>query len=265
MHKSRNCIIVVILLITSIIILLPFYWLKNKPIHISVDDVEICMRDMQEYDKQYASVFQQPFFSNLRKLHLQTGAKFTLYTYERSGNYHVSKIPKRFIHEIQNSADWLRFGFHAKEPEFIKDSVSRIEYFESSYNSLEKSELLGGGGKKLRLHYYYATPEEVDFLKDKGVEVLFSADDERVSYSLPKVIDRELQKKETISYRGMTYERTDIRIEKTWCPIIDLILNRNDDKIVIFTHEWALQDRFNRLKFYMTIYFLGFYCVEFIN
>lgn len=145
MHNSRNRIIVVLLSITTVIILLPFYWFKNKPVHISIDDVEVCMRDLQENDKQYASVFQQPFLSNIRKLHQQTGAKFTLYTYERSGSYHASKISKRFIHEIRNNADWLRFGFHAKEPEFIKDSVSRIEYFESSYNSLEKSGLLWGG------------------------------------------------------------------------------------------------------------------------
>lgn len=145
MHNSRNRIIVVLLSITTVIIMLPFYWFKNKPVHISIDDVEVCMRDLQENDKQYASVFQQSFLSNIRKLHQQTGAKFTLYTYVRSGSYYVKKIPKRFIREIQNNADWLRFGFHAKEPEFIKDSVSRIEYFESSYNSLEKSGLLWGG------------------------------------------------------------------------------------------------------------------------
>ena len=266
MHKSRNSIIiVVILLITSIFILLPFYWLKHKPVHVSIDDVEICLRDLQDNDEQYLSVFQQPFLSNLRRLHQQTGAKFTLYTYECSGNYHVSKIPKRFIHEIRENADWLRFGFHAKEPEFIKDSVTRLEYFKEAYASLESSKLVVCGGGNLRLHYYYATPEEVAFLKEKGVKVLLSADDDRISYSLPQNINKLLLQKENIIYNGMTYERTDIRIEKTWCPIIDLLKNRNDEMIVVFTHEWAQQQqKVNRLKFLFTLYFLSLYKANFI-
>ena len=62
----------------------------------------------------------------------------------------------------------------------------------------------------------------------------------------------------------MIYECTDIRIENTVCPLIELFMNRNDDKIVIFTHEWALQQKWiNRAKFYMTILFLKFYGAEF--
>ena len=123
-----------------------------------------------------------------------------------------------------------------------------------------------GGGKNqvLRLHYYFATQDEVMYLKGKGVGTLLSADDERISYSLPRKIDSILQKEERISYHGMNYERTDIRIEKTVFPIADLIENRNDDKIIIFTHEWALAKTENIVKLYLTLYFLHFYNAVFI-
>ena len=102
------------------------------------------------------------------------------------------------------------------------------------------------------------------YLKGKGVGTLLSADDERISYSLPRKIDSILQKEERISYHGMNYERTDIRIEKTVFPIADLIENRNDDKIIIFTHEWALAKTENIVKLYLTLYFLHFYNAVFI-
>ena len=57
----------------------------------------------------------------------------------------------------------------------------------------------------------------------------------------------------------MTYERTDIRIEYTTFPIINLLKNRNDEKIVIFTHEWALNRHKNLLKFLFIISFLHIY------
>ena len=73
-----------------------------------------------------------------------------------------------------------------------------------------------------------------------------------------------LIKKEHVMYKGMIYERTDMRIEHTLFPILDLIENRNDETIVLFTHEWALEERINRIKFYLSILFLTIYQCDFI-
>lgn len=146
MHHRRS-IISVILIIIAIIVLCPYIWFYNKPIHLSIDDVEICMRDLQFQDSLYSSIFKHPFFSRLKSLHDNAGIKITLYTYEKSGEYSIAKIPQRFIQEFVDNKDWLLFGYHAKEPNFVKDSVASIEYFKKSFNVLKNSNItyLGGG------------------------------------------------------------------------------------------------------------------------
>lgn len=104
----------------------------------------------------------------------------------------------------------------------------------------------------------------MDFLKENGVEVLLSADDDRISYSLPKLVNDRLIREEHTLYNGIVYERTDIRIEHTIFPIVDLIENRNDETIVLFTHEWALEEKNNRIKFHISILFLTIYQCNFI-
>lgn len=144
MHYRKNRIITALSVFVAAVVFLPFLCFYNKPVHFSIDDVEICMRDLCQGDKKYESIFQHSFFSFLEKLHNRTGAKITLYTYENCCDS-IGRIPKHLIQEIRDNADWLRFGYHAKVPEFIIDSVAIKEYFENSYNSFEKSGLIGGG------------------------------------------------------------------------------------------------------------------------
>lgn len=79
----------------------------------------------------------------------------------------------------------------------------------------------------------------VDFLKKRGVTTLLVADDNRISYSLSKVNNDKLITEDVLTYDGMTYIRTDIRVEKD-NVVQKLFTHCFDKELVVFAHEWAL-------------------------
>lgn len=57
----------------------------SKKVHISFDDVSLCLQDLANNKAIYSSIFDNQFLADLRNLHSQTGACFTLYVYEIDG------------------------------------------------------------------------------------------------------------------------------------------------------------------------------------
>lgn len=135
MHTSRYLIASFIATVILIISITPFYWFNKKPIHISIDDVETCLLDLQNNGHTYRDVFQQPFFHRLKTLHNITGLKITLYIYEESGDYNISKVPERFITDIHKSS-WIDMAFHAKNPSLQKKQIIENDAIISSFSNL---------------------------------------------------------------------------------------------------------------------------------
>ena len=68
-------------------------------------------------DNNYSSVFENKFFAELKELHDEFGAVFTLNcfnTYTGDGSYDISNIPDRYAAELAANSDWLKFAFHAE-------------------------------------------------------------------------------------------------------------------------------------------------------
>ena len=116
------------------------------------------------------------------------------------------------------------------------------------------SKLNGGGSSEiLRLHYYYATKNEVRLLKDKGITTLLSADDDRISYSLSPHYNKKLIIQGSLKHDGINYKSTDVRVERDNL-FFKLWTHRNDEELVVFTHEWALNSsKLNWIKFLILI------------
>lgn len=174
-----------------------FVHYQNKECHISIDDVSISMKDLTENEVVYTSIFDQDLFAWLRSLHNMTGAKFTLYVYEEDNVYSINEFPKKYKEEFEKNNSWLKIGYHAKNPSISKDSIANYEVFASSFNNVNNilSNKVGiAKAKMIRLHYFFATPEEVALLKRSGVAYLLSADDNRISYSLSKSRNDSLYK-----------------------------------------------------------------------
>ena len=260
--KIRVSIIVVILSVVLVFLLTPFYCYHDKKIHISIDDVWESFNDISRDSLMYNDVFEHPFFCKLKKAHELTGAKFTLYVYENVEDYSIDDIPQKYITQINCEKDWLRVGFHASNDTINRDSIGVFPSFSESFTRV--SEKLAGGAKTLRLQFYFATPDEVAFLGENGINTLLSADDDRISYSLPANYNDSLIINESLQYKNMLYERTDIRVEKDGGPFVNLYKNRNDDKLVLFTHEWALHNRRTEYELWFYLIFFSIYNCDFI-
>lgn len=243
---------------------LPLRKYSSVPVHVSIDDVELCMKDVASNESSYSSIFHQPFFGELRELHDDFGARFTLYIYAESTDFQIEDVPAKYRNELSANADWLQFGFHAIRPSFSKTETSNLDSFSSAFQRVSQAiERFAGDGSKsscLRLHYYYATPEERAFLANNGVKMLLTADNPgRESYSLSR-------HDSSFSDSAMRYLATDMRVENMGpFPFIDLARHDECDTLVLFTHEWALDSKMARLKFRRILHLLTNSNAIFIN
>lgn len=89
---------------------------ETRIMHISFDDVYECLYDITV--NEYNSAFENPMLADLKKLHEEYGAVFTLNCFIKSSkqnNYDIAKLPSRYKDELSSCADWLRFAFHAQD------------------------------------------------------------------------------------------------------------------------------------------------------
>lgn len=228
----------------------------DKVAHISIDDVSKCFINLCKDSIKYESIFDEPFFSYLKELHDDYGCSVTCYCFEQDGDYNISHVPKKFAHEFTANSDWLKFGFHGIKPSSHKPTNVNYSEFAFAFShfrkEVERFSSYQNLATILRLDYFYATPGEVEFLRENGVSTLLSADDDRRSYSLPYHKNSQIIDKNSIQYGGVKYLRTNIRIENIDFPYVNILRNRDRDTLVVFTHEWKL-NWLNRKKFQRTI------------
>jgi hypothetical protein len=251
MTKRRLiCIITAILLFG--IFILPFPFLNGKQVHLSLDDFHTAFIDLNK--KKYSTIFDQPTFHYLHSIHNTTGAKFTLYTFSKTKNWNISEVPSQYLNELAKGS-WIKIGFHSATPESSNNDSEELQKAFIDFKDAIPKNLQT---HTLRLHYYHSTQKDAQFLASNGIKTLLAADDNRISYSLPISINDSLINQQRIQKDSIVYERTDIRVEKSFFPIFNVWQHLQDKMLVIFTHEWAL-NTWNALMFRVLIYYLAFY------
>lgn len=244
------CVFVLLLLLWGGYFFHPFLH-TGRVAHISIDDVSKCFNNLCEDSMKYESIFEEPFFSYLKELHDDFNCTLTCYCFEKDCDYNISKMPSKYAREFTENSDWLKFGFHGIKPSSHKPNNVKYSEFTTAFSNFQKEvgrfASCHNIATMLRLDYFYATPGEVLFLRNNGVRTLLSADDDRRNYYLPYQKNRQLINENSIHYDGLKYLRTNIRIENTDFPYLNILRNRERDTLVIFTHEWKL-DRINKYK-----------------
>lgn len=213
----------------------------HKVAHISFDDVVLVLKELRNEADRYESIFDCRFLRDLRDLHNDYGAKFSLYIFEHSTDFNIAEMPLKFKKEFKANASWLKFGFHATDPAWPEKTDLRK--FDLSFSSVLKAICEFADSSSIspiiRLHYYYATDSMVSIMERTGkVKGLLCADDERNSYNLSQQENYWLQKHFFVG-KSLKYFKTNLRYENVWCMDYSLALLQNRDTLVFFTHEWA--------------------------
>lgn len=184
---------------------------KIKYMHISFDDVCLCLNDLIIHEKDYISLFDNFFLKELREFHEEFGAVFTLNCFNRHTeypDYDISKLPVVFRQEWQENVSWLKFAFHAQNNEsnygkgtfaggkILGDCPVQIS---ASYSKFVNAVLRAVGTDRAldrvtRLGFFSGTRENVRALAQcpYGIKGLLTADDERISYYLEEEINRQV-------------------------------------------------------------------------
>ncbi len=214
------------------------YFSKMKYIHFSIDDVGKSLAWLAVNKPK--SIYDMLFFGLLNKWHSCYGIKVTLNVYACLENFDLAQIPEVYKREFDSAGDWMRFAYHSKSIRpFIEDELNTVI---TGYNIFDEAcrRLMWHQSDIVRLHFWKASEEQKKFLKSKGVNILIYKDDAEFEYdSNDEFYDQEL-----IHWKNnIRFETDDIKKIKA---IID-----NKERVVMFTHEWALFDQ--RLKIENTL------------
>lgn len=196
--------------------------------HFSVDDFIDAFLDLR--NEKYQSLFEQPTFALLKRIHESCGAVFSCYCFYESGNGNLAEVPEDYAEEFQENGEWLRFGFHAYNTnsnygsqkftngDWITDGETAAKHYECVMKELIR---ITGGGKCIdrfpRIHYYAGTLEDCKAWQqaEYGILGLITAEDNRICYyhdeaQWTKLIQKGVYQDEQ---QGIGFWRTCIRLE----------------------------------------------------
>lgn len=197
-------------------------------LHLSIDDVHQVFVDASKHE--YRSVFENHFLSQLKSLHDEFDANFTLYCFE-DPSY---RLNGRYCKEI-SEAGWLKIGYHGD----VDGSVSKEGYQKFNSYYLSKGAPLAN---TLRLHMFNAPEELIECFGADGNKTLLCSDDGRVSYGIsPELYYGGVQ------MNGIRYIPTDLRLEKMISETLSICQKK---KLVVFGHEqpFIIYKEFEKLK-----------------
>ncbi len=227
-----------------------------KLAQISIDDATMILKDitLNEYD----SIFENPILGKLKTLHDEYGITGTLYVFEQMDGFAIWDMPTDYKKEFVRNADWLKFGYHSATEENPADVQTEAD-FETEFDRTESAIWRFAGGDSvshvLRLHYWYASDDMVDYMKEKGITGLLCMDAEKASYNLTPEQTEKLYKSRDgkLSVDDMTYYATDIRLENTHDVAVTLEEKKKDKVLVIFTHAWCFDENYEKLREIVTM------------
>lgn len=234
---------------------------KNKSfIHISFDDVTLSFKNLSE--NNYISVFDEPFFKQLKIMHFKYGAKFSIFTYTNV----LKTVPENYKIELMLASNWLKFGFHSVSSGFSLKNSSYDDGLTYWNDFAKEIKRICGSLKSLdripRLEFFEGSKECLLGMRDADYGALgfLSADDDRLSYYFDEKDINTLFYSDYLidEVNNFTFVTTDIRCE--WFsnfstinnyrkPIKDnvyeeLVYRINDssydgstNNLIVFTHE----------------------------
>ena len=226
---------------------------NSRYINISFDDTINLFKDITQHSETYNSIFDNNTLKYVKELHELYGANFTFYCmYEDDDGFNLKEVTDKYSKEFKENSEWLKFGFHSLRGNKNYANTNANEA-KNDYN-LVINQLIRITGSKdcvervVRLHNYAGNFSSIKAMNktDNGIIGLLSADDNRNSYYLNKDKCTQLKVKGKINDSDIVFLATDIRLENV--KDIKSKLNNKDNELIVFTHEWLLNNKINREK-----------------
>lgn len=159
---------------------------KQKPyIHISLDDVNSCLADLNNNKDTYTSIFDNSIFSKLREWHLNYGAVFSLYVF-KDYTFDLSDMTTKYLEEFINCSDWLKFGVHSPLATDYYNTFTDAEVLESYLEITAEIRRFAGNesiDNMPRFGFFSLNKSALINLKNSSVGIVgaLTADDNRAS------------------------------------------------------------------------------------
>lgn len=215
-------------------------------VHFSFDDAEFCFINLK--NNQYASIWEEPFLSALKRAHDDYGVKISLYVWKDV----LHDQSAAHVTEWQACADWLKIGLHSDgDGNFAEASydvgraawehfVADVYAMTGTYDIIDRMP---------RLHNFAGSEESLRGMRDAtcGALGFLAADDTRVSYSLGETGSTWLQAHDYLTDEsGLTYLTTDLRCERHKKDVFAEVLTEKFGRAneaecyILFTHEYEV-------------------------
>lgn len=192
-------------------------FLRKMDFCFTIDDNIRAFRWVAE--RKPESIFAQPYFAMLKRLHEAFSLKVQLNMFYENGAFSLADMPDGYKDEFAACSDWLKLSFHSKDE-------TRKPYETAGYDEVFRDcaavhrEILRLAGEKslaktTTIHFCMLTEDGVRAMLENGVSGLLglygTKGAERVSYSIR---DRErgdlLRTGETLEIDGMHHAGIDI-------------------------------------------------------
>ena len=239
----------------------------NNYMHISFDDVTICIQHLIAKQNKYTSLFEEPFFNLLKTLHETYGACFSLYIFNLNI---LPNLTNKFANDFKNNSDWLKLGFHSLTKDGHLDQYTPEQALQQYNDFISNAYRITGGLNSIdripRLNYYQADTDDLIALRDTdcGIIGTLTADDDRIMNYLTEPQRQYLRTHSKLIdiNTGLTYLSTTLRLD--WFlsnytnenqyykpvktnPYDELVYrysrSENADyysTIIVFAHEWQM-------------------------
>lgn len=220
---------------------------KDINISFSIDDVIKSLLWLEK--SKTKSIFESYTFDFCKWLYDRYGISITCNCLYSDGINNLSTVSERFREEFEENSDWLKFSFHGWN---FEKSYEQSNYHDAFNDiSVVNSEIIRICGKKalsniVRTHFFSGSEEAVEAWIDAGITEILTADDDRtgkgINYNLNDTDIYNLSTKHTILKSGIRFTKTDIRIENIYLKKGKCVYYKDNDEIVIFTHEKYLNE-----------------------
>jgi len=153
----------------------------TKKVHFLIDDVIWVLRDITRY--RPSSLFENPFLKMLKTAHDNYGVKTQLNLFYRTDAFYgndeftLAEVTDVYKQEWEEAADWLKFGFHAKQefPDYPHVNAT-YEDTRALFKSVEKEVIRFAGKRSFTYgvcpHWNAVSLEGVKALFDCGVRIM---------------------------------------------------------------------------------------------